>query len=108
MLTIPDPLPLGKTEPKIAFESRYACSPTEVKGMDTEQLRQNFLIETLFVPDQFRWVLSFFDRYLTGGVMPIIGTLTLETPDQLKASLFSGTPRTGHHQCRRAGAGTGR
>jgi 4-deoxy-L-threo-5-hexosulose-uronate ketol-isomerase len=70
------------------FESRYASSPGEVKGMDTAQLRQNFLIETLFVPNQFRWVLSFFDRYLTGGIMPIDEPVTLDTPDQLKASYF--------------------
>ncbi len=73
---------------KASFESRYAASPTEVKGMNTEQLRQNFLIDNLFQPDQFRWVLSFFDRYLTGGVVPVSGPLTLEAPDQLKAAYF--------------------
>lgn len=56
--------------------------------MDTTQLRQNFLIDSLFVPNQFKWVLSFFDRYLTGGIMPIDGPVTLDTPDQLKASYF--------------------
>lgn len=77
-----------RAEQTVTFESRYASSPNEVKGMNTEQLRQNFLIETLFVADQFRWVLSFFDRYLTGGIMPVAGTLTLEAPDQLKAAYF--------------------
>ena len=76
------------TEQEMVFESRYATSPNEVKGMNTDQLRQNFLIETLFVADQFRWVLSFFDRYLTGGIMPTSGPLTLEAPDQLKAAYF--------------------
>lgn len=78
----------SQIEQKTVFESRYASSPGEVKGMDTAQLRQNFLIDTLFVPNQFRWVLSFFDRYLTGGIMPTDGPLTLDTPDQLKASYF--------------------
>lgn len=78
----------NQIDQKTVFESRYASSPNEVKGMDTAQLRQNFLIETLFVPNQFRWVLSFFDRYLTGGVMPIDGPITLDTPDQLKANYF--------------------
>lgn len=77
-----------RTEQETAFESRYASSPTEVKGMTTDQLRQNFLIENLFVADQVRWVLSFFDRYLTGGVMPVTGSLTLKAPDQLKAAYF--------------------
>ncbi|WP_041616305.1 5-dehydro-4-deoxy-D-glucuronate isomerase [Spirosoma linguale] len=77
-----------KTASQTIFESRYASSPGEVKGMDTTQLRQNFLIDSLFVPNQFKWVLSFFDRYLTGGIMPIDGPVTLDTPDQLKASYF--------------------
>ena len=78
----------NQAEQPTFFESRYANSPNEVKGMDTAQLRQNFLIETLFVADQFHWVLSFFDRYLTGGVMPVDGPVTLTTPDQLKAAYF--------------------
>ncbi|GAB3808862.1 5-dehydro-4-deoxy-D-glucuronate isomerase [Spirosoma humi] len=78
----------NQIDQRTVFESRYASSPSEVKGMDTAQLRQSFLIETLFVPNQFRWVLSFFDRYLTGGIMPIDGPLTLDTPDQLKANYF--------------------
>ncbi|MBN8821043.1 MAG: 5-dehydro-4-deoxy-D-glucuronate isomerase [Spirosoma sp.] len=82
------PVADNQAEQTVTFESRYASSPNEVKGMNTEQLRQNFLIETVFVADQFRWVLSFFDRYLTGGVMPVAGTLTLEAPDQLKATYF--------------------
>lgn len=79
---------ISKNEPETLFESRYASSPGEVKGMDTAQLRQNFLIETLFVSDQFRWVLTFFDRYLTGGIMPLDGPVSLTTPDQLKAAYF--------------------
>lgn len=78
----------SQIEQKIAFESRYANSPTEVKGMTTDQLRQNFLITNLFEANQVRWVLSFFDRYLTGGVMPVAGPVQLEAPDQLKAAYF--------------------
>ncbi|WP_338868741.1 5-dehydro-4-deoxy-D-glucuronate isomerase [Spirosoma sp. SC4-14] len=76
------------TDREVVFESRYATSPNEVKGMTTEQLRQTFLIENLFVADQFRWVLSFFDRYLTGGIMPVEGPATLSVPDQLRADYF--------------------
>lgn len=78
----------SQIEQKIAFESRYANSPTEVKDMTTDQLRQNFLITNLFEANQVRWVLSFFDRYLTGGVMPVAGPVQLEAPDQLKAAYF--------------------
>ena len=70
------------------FESRYANSPNEVKGMTTDQLRQSFLIKSIFEADQIRWTLSFFDRYLTGGVMPVSGAVRLDTPDNLKANYF--------------------
>ncbi|MBD2753849.1 5-dehydro-4-deoxy-D-glucuronate isomerase [Spirosoma validum] len=88
MQTEPSTLAESRTKQETTFESRYASSPVEVKGMNTDQLRQNFLIENLFIADQFRWVLSFFDRYLTGGVMPVVGPLTLQAPDQLKAAYF--------------------
>lgn len=71
-----------------SFESRYASSPNEVEGMNTAQIRKNFLIDNLFTPDQFHWVLSFFDRYLTGGIMPVNSSVNLQTPDQLKAAYF--------------------
>ncbi|WP_234736764.1 5-dehydro-4-deoxy-D-glucuronate isomerase [Tellurirhabdus bombi] len=77
-----------KNENTYTVESRYATSPNEVKQMDTEALRKNFLIETLFVADQCQWVLSFFDRYMTGGAYPTTGPVTLETPDNLKATYF--------------------
>ncbi|GAB4016346.1 5-dehydro-4-deoxy-D-glucuronate isomerase [Spirosoma koreense] len=82
------PLANNRADQNMVFESRYASSPNEVKGMTTDQLRQNFLIQNLFVADQFRWTLSFFDRYLTGGIMPIDGPATLQAPDQLKAAYF--------------------
>ena len=70
------------------FESRFANSPNEVKQMDTEQLRKNFLIENLFEADQCNWVLSFFDRYMTGGALPVAGPIQLEAPENLKANFF--------------------
>ena len=70
----------------LRFESRYATSPAEVKTMDTAQLRQQFLVENLFVADSCGWVLSFFDRYLTGGIMPVTKPVALPTPENLKAA----------------------
>ncbi|NLR56784.1 5-dehydro-4-deoxy-D-glucuronate isomerase [Chitinophaga polysaccharea] len=68
--------------------SRYASSPTEVKHMDTAQLRQAFLMEKLFEADHIHWTHTHYDRYLFGGVMPVNGAITLETVDLLKASYF--------------------
>lgn len=70
------------------FESRYAQSPKEVKQMDTAALRENFLIENVFEPDQVNLTLSHFDRYIVGGAMPVHQKLDLPNPDDLKASYF--------------------
>ena len=70
------------------FESRYAQSPKEVKQMDTAALRENFLIENVFEPDQINLTLSHFDRYIVGGAMPVNQKLDLPNPDDLKATYF--------------------
>ncbi|TKC06148.1 5-dehydro-4-deoxy-D-glucuronate isomerase [Pedobacter frigoris] len=70
------------------FESRYAISPNEAKSMDTDGLRKNFLINKIFEADTIHLVLSHFDRYITGGVMPVNETVQLSNPDYLKAGYF--------------------
>ncbi|MEN8805093.1 MAG: 5-dehydro-4-deoxy-D-glucuronate isomerase [Wenyingzhuangia sp.] len=70
------------------IETRYAASPREVKKMDTQELRDEFLIEDLFTKDQIKLVYSHYDRYITGGVLPVSKPITLETIDQLKSSYF--------------------
>jgi 4-deoxy-L-threo-5-hexosulose-uronate ketol-isomerase len=70
------------------FESRYAVSPVEAKGMDTATLRNNFLISSIFEADKVNLTLSHFDRYIVGGAMPVNGKLSLPNPDDLKAPYF--------------------
>jgi 4-deoxy-L-threo-5-hexosulose-uronate ketol-isomerase len=70
------------------FESRFAVSPKEAKQMNTETLRENFLIETLFIADEVKLTLSHFDRYIVGGAMPVNQKITLTNPDNLKAEYF--------------------
>jgi 4-deoxy-L-threo-5-hexosulose-uronate ketol-isomerase len=70
------------------IESRNACSPTEAATMTTSQLRQQFLIEKLFKEDEAFFTLSFYDRYITGGAMPVNKAVELPNPGNLKASYF--------------------
>ena len=70
------------------FESRFAVSPTEAKGMDTDTLRSNFLISSIFEADKVNLTLSHFDRYIVGGAMPLNGKLELPNPENLKADYF--------------------
>ncbi len=73
---------------KLEFESRYALGPDEVKKMDTEQLRKNFLIEKIFEQDSMLLTMTHYDRFIAGGAMPVKETLTLPNPDALKAAYF--------------------
>lgn len=70
------------------FETRYASSPEAVKKYDTQQLREEFLIENILLPDQIKWVYSHYDRYMAGGAVPKTKALVLETIDPLKADYF--------------------
>lgn len=67
---------------------RYATSPNEVRQFNTAQLRENFLIESLFTPDAPSLVYSHYDRMIVGGVMPVDGPVSLPTYDELKSTYF--------------------
>lgn len=53
------------------MEIRHPVHPDHLLMFDTEDLREQFLIEDLFVPDKPKLVYSFFDRLIIGGVCPL-------------------------------------
>ena len=60
------------------YESRWAIDPDAAALMGTDELRQNFLIEELFVPGRVKLTYSHYDRMIVGGAMPADGPLALE------------------------------
>lgn len=70
------------------FASRFAVSPNEAKQMNTEALREIFLIETVFKANEISLTLSHYDRYIAGGVMPVNQKIDLSNSDNLKANYF--------------------
>ncbi|MBO4314773.1 MAG: 5-dehydro-4-deoxy-D-glucuronate isomerase [Prevotella sp.] len=74
---------------KTNYELRYAAHPQDVKGYDTKRLRNDFLIEKLFAPDEVNMVYSMYDRMVVGGAMPAKEELALEAIDPLKAPYFT-------------------
>lgn len=70
------------------MQSRYESSPRETAGMSTNQLRDNFLVETLFTPNQIHLVYSHYDRMILGGIMPVSESVTLNNYEDLKADCF--------------------
>lgn len=72
----------------IKSETRYASSPEAVQSYDTSRLRQEFLIEDVFISGTIRLVYTHYDRYMAGGVVPTDSPLKLEPIDELKAEFF--------------------
>ncbi|MCR8629743.1 MULTISPECIES: 5-dehydro-4-deoxy-D-glucuronate isomerase [Paenibacillus] len=60
------------------MEIRYATNPKETKSYDTDRLRSEFVIESLFAPGQLNMVYSHVDRFITGGVIPTSEPIKLE------------------------------
>jgi len=72
----------------IRYEIRYSAHPEDVKTYDTQRLRDNFLIETVFTVDRINLVYSMYDRFIVGGANPVNNALVLESIDPLKAESF--------------------
>lgn len=69
------------------MELRTAASPKDVKHYTTERLREEFLIQDLFVPDKINLVYSHIDRIITGSAMPT-KPLILTAGEELRADYF--------------------
>lgn len=69
------------------MELRNAASPRDVKTYTTERLREEFLIQNLFVPGEIKLVYSHIDRIITGAVMPL-EAIPLTAGEEIRAAYF--------------------
>lgn len=69
------------------MEVRTAASPKDVKHYTTDRLREEFLIQDLFVPGEIKLVYSHIDRIITGAAVPV-EPLTLTAGAELRANYF--------------------
>lgn len=68
--------------------SRVLPRPDEAAGLATQELRQNFLVEDLFVPGEARLLHTDLDRLIVGGIMPT-GEIRLPPDEQLGTRFFT-------------------
>lgn len=73
---------------KTNYELRYAAHPADARQYDTRRLRNDFLIEKIFVPDEVNLVYSMYDRMIVGGATPRQEKLRLEAIEPLKQDFF--------------------
>ena len=67
---------------------RYTADPIRFSRMTTEEIRENFLVDELFVEDDIATVYSDVDRAIVGSAVPATKTLALESAPELRADTF--------------------
>ena len=60
------------------MDIRYSANPGDVKRYTTEELRREFLIENLYVPDTVQAVYSHVDRMVVLGIMPVTESVSID------------------------------
>ncbi len=65
-----------------------AVSRKETKGFSTEEIRENFLIESIFKKDEIVYNYSYYDRVIIGGAMPGSKTLEFKLSKELGVDFF--------------------
>jgi len=66
----------------------YGASPADIAAMDTERLRAEFLIETLFSPGELVFVYTHVDRMILGGAVPLDTPLAFDDGKEVGTDLF--------------------
>lgn len=70
------------------METRYAHHPEDMKAYNTSQLRNEFLVESLFEPGTVKLTYTHVDRMIFGGVTPTEQELTIKLDKQLGVTYF--------------------
>ncbi|WP_415282988.1 5-dehydro-4-deoxy-D-glucuronate isomerase [Clostridium perfringens] len=70
------------------MRNRYANNPKDSKRYDTEELRENYLVEDIFKDDQIELVYSHVDRIIFGGIKPVYKELKLEAGKEMGVDYF--------------------
>ena len=72
------------------MDVRQSIHSAHAKTLDTQGLRDEFLVEKVFVADEYTMVYSHIDRIIVGGIMPTTKTVSVggEVGKQLGVSYF--------------------
>jgi 4-deoxy-L-threo-5-hexosulose-uronate ketol-isomerase len=70
------------------MEVRFTESPQETAAMQTQALRDHFLISNLFEDNKINLTYTHYDRVIVGGVKPVKQAVELPNPAELRAEYF--------------------
>ena len=71
------------------METKYTPDPARFQRMTTAEVRDSFLIDSLFSPGAVDLVYSDLDRAIIGSAVPTDAPLSLSTADELRAAYFT-------------------
>ena len=71
------------------MEKRYSPDQVRFSMMDTQEIRESFLIDDLFAPDEIVLVYSDVDRVVVGSAVPVKGALKLGDGSEIAAEYFA-------------------
>ena len=71
------------------METRHLVDPVRYRQLGGAELRQAFLVEDLFAPDEVRLLHWEAERTIIGGVVPATRSLALPNPPEIKAPFFA-------------------
>lgn len=70
------------------MDYRFEASRKEVSTFTNQELRDNFLIERIFIVGEIQLTYTIYDRMIIGGVMPMNSPIHLPNPEKLRANYF--------------------
>jgi 4-deoxy-L-threo-5-hexosulose-uronate ketol-isomerase len=70
------------------MEVRYTYNPDYYKKMSSEELRKNFLVDSLFKPDELTLIYTDVDRSIIGSAVPVDNILDLKGSKKETASEY--------------------
>jgi 4-deoxy-L-threo-5-hexosulose-uronate ketol-isomerase len=72
----------------ISVNIRQVVGPEDAARRDTQGLRDGFVIENLFRPDEVNLTYSHLDRMIVGGIAPVSDPLSIETVPETGTATF--------------------
>lgn len=77
------------------MDIKYSISPSELKTMNTQQIRDQILISKVFEPGQAVLTYSFDERFILGGICPLDTPIDLSPADEIRQDFFLQTREMG-------------
>lgn len=67
---------------------KYGAGPDQIDAMNTDRLRENFMVEGMFAPGKIGFAYTHFDRMIVGGAVPTDAPLSFGGGEDVGTETF--------------------